>query len=108
MTDLLVLTNPTLDDARIVVHVDAAPEHIARGWVQVGPCSNRFRDPLLSDDEQATVDEAALTDAGTPESVDVPASKPRAKPRPRPKPAPAPTAATPDKAATPADDTQEK
>lgn len=52
----VVLTNPVLDDARIVVHVDALPEHEARGWEVVGPTSERWRDPLLSDEEQAVHD----------------------------------------------------
>lgn len=52
----VVLSHPQLDDARIVVHIDAVHEHEARGWEPLGPCSDRSRDPLLTDDEQAELD----------------------------------------------------
>lgn len=52
----VVLSHPQLDDARIVVHIDALHEHEARGWEPLGPCSDRARDPLLTDEEQAELE----------------------------------------------------
>lgn len=61
---LVVINHPVLADereqerARALIHIDALPEHLARGWELVGPCADRYRDPLLTDDEQLLADEA--------------------------------------------------
>lgn len=94
----IVLAHPQLDDARIVVHVDAFDEHVARGWEPIGPISDRARDPLLCDDEQAAHDTevaaaaAALLAPSTDPDLDFAE----------------PGDADPTDPATPADDSQEK
>lgn len=56
MTALVVLENPSLDGARCLVDVAALPQYEGRGWVALGPCSDRHRDPLRTDAEQAAHD----------------------------------------------------
>ena len=56
MSGLIVLANDALDGARILADVDALPQLEGRGWVPLGPCSDRHRDPLRTDAEQAAHD----------------------------------------------------
>jgi len=56
VTSLVVLENAALDGARCLIDVAALPQYEGRGWVALGPCSDRHRDPLLTDDEQAAHD----------------------------------------------------
>jgi len=53
----IVIFNEALD-ARAVIDTDALPEHELRGWAAVGPISDRSRDPLRTDAEQAEFDAA--------------------------------------------------
>lgn len=54
----LVIENPQLGGARALIDPVALPQHEARGWVGVGPCSEPGREPLLTDAEQAAHDAA--------------------------------------------------
>lgn len=77
-----VLENAALDGARILAHPDAIPQHEARGWVVVGPCSDPLRDPIRTDDEQAAFDASeaarlgALLDPKSSAGAAAAASKP--------------------------------
>ena len=56
MSGLIVLANDALDGARILADVDALHQLEGRGWAALGPCSDRHRDPLRTDAEQADHD----------------------------------------------------
>ena len=52
----VVIENATLAGARVAVAPDSLPDWELRGWALVGPCADRSREPLLTDDEQAKAD----------------------------------------------------
>lgn len=82
---LIVIQNDQLDGARAVIDTDALTTHEARGWVAVGPTSDRSRDPIRTDAEQAEHDAEEAARIAALLDVPVPDTDPAVEPKPRPK-----------------------
>ena len=76
MSDFVVITNPTLDNARSVVALESLPTWEGLGWEVVGVTTTPNRDGFLTDEEHQAIEQA---EAARLDAIVAPAKKKQAK-----------------------------